>query len=49
MTSNPITSCQIDGEQMETVRDSIFLGSKIITDGDCNHEIKDACSWEEKL
>ena len=49
MTSSPITSCQIDGETMETVTDFIFLGSKITTDGDCSHEIKDACSLEEKL
>ena len=35
-----ITSCQIDGETMETVADFIFLGSKITADGDCNHEIK---------
>ena len=40
MTSGPITSWQIDGETMETVTDFIFLGSKIITDGDCSHEIK---------
>ena len=41
MTSSPITSWQIDGETMETVRsDFIFLGSKIIADGDCSHEIK---------
>ena len=39
MTSSPITSQQIDGETMETVRDFIFLGSKIPADGDCNHEI----------
>ena len=38
--SSPITSCQIHGETMETVRDFIFLGSKITADGDCNHEIK---------
>ena len=38
--SGPITSCQIDGEKMETVTDFIFLGSKIISDGDCSHEIK---------
>ena len=38
--SSPITSWQIDGETMETVRDFIFLGSKIIADGDCSHEIK---------
>ena len=36
----PITSWQIDGETMETVRDFIFLGSKITADGDCSHEIK---------
>ena len=36
----PITSLQIDGETMETVRDLIFLGSKITTDGDCSHKIK---------
>ena len=40
MTSGPITSWQIDGETMETVRDFIFLGSKIATDGDCSHKIK---------
>ena len=40
MVSRPITSWQIDGETMETVRDLIFLGSKIIADGDCSHEIK---------
>ena len=40
MASGPITSWQIDGETMETVTDFIFLGSKITTDGDCNHEIK---------
>ena len=40
MASGPITSRQIDGETMETVRDFIFLGSKIPTDGDCSHEIK---------
>ena len=39
-TSGPITSWQMDGETMETVTDFIFLGSKIITDGDCSHEIK---------
>ena len=38
--SLPITSWQIDGKTMETVTDFIFLGSKIIVDGDCNHEIK---------
>ena len=40
MESGPITSWQTDGETMETVRDFIFLGSKITTDGDCSHEIK---------
>ena len=40
MASGPITSWQIDWETMETVRDFIFLGSKITVDGDCNHEIK---------
>ena len=40
MASGPITSWQIDGETMETVRDFIFLGSKIIADGDCSREIK---------
>ena len=40
MASGPITSWQIDGKTMETVRDFIFLGSKITADGDCSHEIK---------
>ena len=40
MASGPITSWQIGGETMETVRDFIFLGSKITADGDCSHEIK---------
>ena len=40
MASGPITSWQIDGETMKTVRDVIFLGSKITADGDCSHEIK---------
>ena len=40
MGSGPITSWEIDGERMETVSDFIFLGSKITSDGDCNHEIK---------
>ena len=38
--SGPITSWQIDGETMETVRRFIFFGSKITADGDCSHEIK---------
>ena len=49
MASGAITSCQIDAEKMETVTDFVFLGSKITADGDCSHEIKDACSLEEKL
>ena len=40
MASSPITSWQIVGETMETVRDFIFFSSKIIADGDCSHEIK---------
>ena len=39
MASGPITSWQIDGEAMETVRDFLFMGSKITTDCDCSHEI----------
>ena len=40
MASGPITSWEIEGETVETVSDFIFLGSKIIADGDCSHEIK---------
>ena len=40
MVSSSITSCQIDGETVETVSDFIFGGSKITADGDCSHEIK---------
>ena len=40
MASGPITSWLIDGETMEAVSDFILLGSKIIADGDCSHEIK---------
>ena len=40
MASGPITSWQIDGKTVETVTDFIFLGSKIISNGDCSHEIK---------
>ena len=40
LASSPITSCQIDGEKVETVIDLIFLGSKITVDGDYSHEIK---------
>ena len=49
MSSDPITSWQIDGETMETVTDFIFLGSKITADSDCSHEIKRHFSLEEKL
>ena len=49
MASSPITSWQIDGETMETVRDFIFLGCKITADGDCSHEIKRYLLLEEKL
>ena len=49
MASGPINFQQIDGETVETVRDFIFLGSKITADGDCSHEIKDAYSLEGKL
>ena len=45
---SPITSWQIDGETVETVRDFIFLGSKITAVGDCSHEIK-PCSLGRKL
>ena len=47
MASSPITSWQIDGQTMETVRDFIFLGSKITVD--CDMKLKDACSLEEKI
>ena len=40
MATSPITSWEIDGETMKTVRDFIFEGSKITADGDCSHEIK---------
>ena len=49
MTSGPITSWQIDGETMETVRGFIFRVSKITADGDAPMKLKDACSLEEKL
>ena len=49
MASGPITSWQTDGETMETLTDFIFLGSKITVDGGGSHEIKSACSLEEKL
>ena len=40
MASRPITSCQIEGEKVGAVIDFLFLGSKIIADGDCSHEIR---------
>ena len=49
MASSPITSWQIDGETMETVRDFIFGGSKITADGDCSHEIKRRLSFGRKV
>ena len=48
MASGPITSWQIDGETMETVRDFIFGGSKITANGDCSHEIKRCLLLERK-
>ena len=47
--SGPITSWQIDGETVETVRDFIFLGSKITADGDCSHEIKSSLLLGRKV
>ena len=47
MASDPITLWQIDGKTMETVRDFIFLGSKITGDGDCSHEIKMLAPWKK--
>ena len=49
MASDPITSWQRGGETVETLRDFIFLGSKIPADGDCSHEIKRHLLLEEKL
>ena len=49
MASGPTTSWEIDGETMETVRDFIFLGSKITAGGDCSHEIKGCLLLKEKL
>ena len=47
--SDPITSCEIDGETVETVSDFIFWSSKITADGNCSQKLKDAYSLEEKL
>ena len=49
MASGPITSWQIDGETMETVRDFIFWGSRITADGDCSHEIKRHLTLRRKV
>ena len=49
MASGPITSWQIDRETVETVRDFIFLGSKITADGDCNHEIRRHLLFRRKV
>ena len=49
MASDPITSCQIDGETMETVRDFIFWGSKTTADGECSQEIKRYLLLERKV
>ena len=46
--SSPITSCQREGETMETVKDFIFLGTRITVDGDCSHEIKRCLLLERK-
>ena len=48
VASGPITSWQIDGQTVETVR-HCFLGSNITADGDCSMNLKDACSLEETL
>ena len=49
MTPGPITSWQIDGGTMKTVRDFILEGAPITADGDYSYEIKDTCSLEENL
>ena len=49
MACDPITSWQIDGKTMETVRDLIFLGSRITGDGDCSHEIKRCLLFGRKV
>ena len=49
MASGPITSWQIHGETVETVRDFICLGSKITANGDCSHEIKMLTPWIESF
>ena len=49
MASSLITSCEIDGETVETVSDFIFLGSTITSDGDCSHEIKTCLFFGRKV
>ena len=49
MASDTSTSCQIDGETVETVRDFIFGGSKILANGNCSHEIKTLAPWKESF
>ena len=49
MASGPITSWEIDGKTVETVRDFIFLGTIITADGDCSHEIKRRLLLERKV
>ena len=49
MASGPITSCEIDGETVQTVSDIILEGSKITTDGDCSHEIKRCLLFGRKV
>ena len=49
IASSPITSWEIDGETIGTVRDFNFRGSKITADGDCSHEIKTLVPWKKKL
>ena len=49
VTSSPITSWQIDGETLETMRDFILGGSKITADGDCSHEIMTLTPWKESF
>ena len=47
MASGPITSWQIKGENVETVADFVFMGSKITADSDCSHEIKRLAPWKK--
>ena len=49
MASNPITSWQVDEEEVETLTDFIFFDSKVTATSDCSHELKDSCSLEGKL